>query len=85
MTIVDQLSRLAVWQDENPLRAWRERHRISMRKAAPLIGTNFNSVQDWEQGQYAPRDESMEKIAEVTGVTREDWDEWLERKPHLDI
>jgi ribosome-binding protein aMBF1 (putative translation factor) len=79
--IQDRLAAMEAWQAENPLRVWRDRQGLSMRQAAPLIDTNFNSIQDWEQGQYVPNAESFRKIQRATGITEGDWQRWHDAKP----
>jgi hypothetical protein len=88
-SVQQRLNALETWRESNPLRLWREAQidaegkPMSMRLAAPLIGTNFNSVQDWEQGQYLPSPESMRKLVEATGILDlpSRWDEWWRAKP----
>lgn len=74
---------IAEWCDANPLRVWRSRNNLSLRRIAQLIGTNYNSVHDWEQGQYDPRPESMRRITACTNgdVTGVEWAKWRSTNP----
>lgn len=64
----DDIEAVAAWQESNPLRLWRQARGLSLRKAGPLIGVSFNSLENWEQGQYFPTLDSMGRIAAATGM-----------------
>ncbi len=74
---------LKAWMEENPLRKFRSKNKLSIMKAASLIGVGMSTIQTWECGAHLPKPESFEAMANVTGIENIEqlWMEWLNRKP----
>lgn len=78
------------WKKQNPLRKFRINHdNISRMRLAAYMGVSMNTVQFWENGSSTPKEENFKKIAEVMSTpeekVKERWDNWLNKKPQLDI
>lgn len=72
---------IRLWQDANPLRVWRKGMFFSLRTAAVYLDYSVNTIQDWEQGAYAPRPENVARLEAKTGITESDWAAWRALRP----
>lgn len=59
MTIADRISDV------------RQQRGMSMTNLANFVGVTTSAVSNWESGNTVPRNESLEKVAKVLGVTRQ--------------
>lgn len=74
---------LSAWRNKCPLRVWRGLHKRLQADVARLCGVSQTTVQNWERGSYAPREDRMEKITALTGITSQTWEIWF-REMELD-
>lgn len=51
------------------IRTLRERHGLTQRQLAAMVGTLQNRVSDWEIGLHQPTLPSLEKLAAAFGIT----------------
>ena len=68
------------WIKKNPLRVFRKRNKLSLGKAAGLIGVQINTIQSWEFGAATPNRENLQRLEKLIPGAREMWEAWFNLK-----
>jgi transcriptional regulator with XRE-family HTH domain len=53
---------------QNPLRVWRDDHKLSQKHAAKLIGVPPMTLSRWERGDHFPHKKHWQLIEDATGI-----------------
>lgn len=53
---------------QNPLKAWRDNHKLSQMQAAKLIGVPPMTLSRWERGDHFPHRKHWHLIEAATGI-----------------
>lgn len=71
------------WLEDCPLRRWRLSRPKPMgrNEAARLLDVHRTSMSNWERGIWPPNEIDQEAITRLTGITRQQWREWLAKRP----
>jgi len=71
------------WIEENPLRQFRNKNGLTLMDAAGLLGVGMSTVQVWEKGASTPKDDKLERLAELLGEPKieKTWETWLQSRP----
>jgi ribosome-binding protein aMBF1 (putative translation factor) len=75
---------LTAWEDENPLRLWRQRQPPegwTRSLLARQLGVSHTAVGSWETGKRLPVVDAFAKVEALTGISATQWMEWYNSKP----
>jgi ribosome-binding protein aMBF1 (putative translation factor) len=75
---------LTAWQEQNPLRLWRQKQPPEGWNRSVLarqLEVSHTAVASWENGTRLPLVDAFAKIEKLTGITATQWMEWHNRKP----
>jgi transcriptional regulator with XRE-family HTH domain len=70
------------WKERNPLLIWRREKGWSRSKLAKLCLVDQQAIYFWETGRRNPRLDNFISICHYTGITAQQWQTWLEERPH---
>ncbi len=75
-----------MWQEQNPLRQWRQNQPPEGWNRSVLarqLDVSHTAVASWENGSRLPMIDAFAKIEKLTGITSMQWMEWYDRKPEV--
>lgn len=76
---------LKKWVEDNPLRKFKLKNRITNRRMAATLNCAVVSITMWERGLTQPRRESFATIAKAMVLSptklEQAWASWMGRKP----
>jgi len=65
-----------------PLRSWKEKHGVfTLSELGSRLGATTITVNAWLLGLQFPRQENMERISKVTGITSKEFRTWFNQRP----
>ena len=70
--------RYGSWRERNPLRRWRLLTFTPMQSVAVVLGVSLTTIKNWEGGSTTPSDETLVRLAELTGDVGllAEWAQW---------
>ena len=70
------------WNDQNPLRLHRRKHRLSIVTSASMLGVSVNTLAKWEAGISEPNESNLDRLSSFIGrPMKQPWLNWRARKP----
>lgn len=70
------------WLLDCPLRSWKEHNGVfTLSELGSRLGATTITVNSWLLGLCFPKQENMERISKVTGITSKEFRTWFNQRP----